>query len=144
MDVQRTPSQEDGQDERRRRRGLLAWFLMVIVSICMLFSCAQLAALPLMRTAQGADVHSEMQANYEPWNYVAFGVMHAIGVVWVHYYTNALKRRLGRDGFRAYNTNPWLHSLAVALTFAYVTASHFLFANSFADMQAILAAVRWS
>lgn len=78
------------------------------------------------------------------WNFVAFGAMHAVGVVVAHYYTLALKRRLGRDRFRAYNGNAWIHSAAVAATFLFATASFFLFANSFADMRDIFEALRWS
>ena len=76
-------------------------------------------------------------------NYLAFGCMHAVGVTFIHYYTLFVKRRLGRERFRAYTHNSWIHAGAVFLTFLYVTASHFLFANSFADMAAILAAVEW-
>lgn len=78
------------------------------------------------------------------WNFVAFGAMHAVGVVTTHYYTLLLKRRLGRAGFKAYNANPGIHAVAVVTTFVFATASFFLFANSFADMGEILAAVRWS
>lgn len=76
-------------------------------------------------------------------HYIAFGVMHAVGVVWIHYYTLGLKRWLGRDRFRAYNSNPFIHAVAVCITFTYAAASHFLFANSFADMARVLAAVQW-
>jgi D-alanyl-lipoteichoic acid acyltransferase DltB (MBOAT superfamily) len=77
-------------------------------------------------------------------NYLAFGCMHAVGVVGVHYYTLALKRRLGRERFQAYTAHRGIRAGAVALTFVYATASHFLFANSFAQMRAILAAVDWT
>lgn len=77
------------------------------------------------------------------WNYLAFGVLHAFGVVCVHYYTLVLKRRLGRQRFQTYMASRWIHAAAVSLTFVYVTATHFVFANSFADMRAILAALGW-
>lgn len=77
-------------------------------------------------------------------NFVAFGVMHAFGVVFVHYYTIALKSRLGRDRFRAYNASPWIHAAAITLTFLYAATSHFLFANSFAEMAEIFSVLRWS
>ena len=76
-------------------------------------------------------------------NYVAFGVMHALGVVVVHYYTLALKGRLGRDRFQMYMASRWIRAAAVSLTFVYVTASHFLFANSVDEMRAVLAAIDW-
>lgn len=72
-------------------------------------------------------------------HYLAFGVMHAVGVVATHYYTLWLKRRLGRDRFKAYNANPWIRAAAVGVTFAYVTASFLLFANTFAEIRAMVA-----
>ena len=76
------------------------------------------------------------------WNYAAFGAVHAIGVVGNHYYTIALKKWLGRDGFRAYNANPWIHLAAVAITFCYAALALFLFANSFTEMKQILSAIK--
>ena len=76
------------------------------------------------------------------WNYAAFGAVHALGVVANHYYTIGLKQWLGRDGFKAYNANPWIHAAAVVLTFCYVAASHFFFANTFPEMREILACLR--
>ena len=76
------------------------------------------------------------------WNFAAFGAAHALGVVANHYYTIGLKRWLGRDGFKAYNSNPWIHGIAVALTFCYCAASFFLFANTFPEMKEIIAAMR--
>lgn len=78
------------------------------------------------------------------WHYLAFGVMHAIGVVTVHYYTITLKQRLGRDRYRAYMASATVRRLGVVVTFTYVTASHFLFANSFADMGRIFTVIGWS
>jgi D-alanyl-lipoteichoic acid acyltransferase DltB (MBOAT superfamily) len=75
------------------------------------------------------------------WNFVAFGAMHAVGVAANHYYTIWLKGRLGRERFSAYNASPWIRAAAVCATFVFVTASFFLFANSFADMRAIVAAL---
>lgn len=76
------------------------------------------------------------------WNFAAYGAMHALGVVANHYYTIWLKKRLGRDGFKAYNANPWIRAVAVALTFCYCAASLFLFANTFPEMKEIFAALR--
>jgi D-alanyl-lipoteichoic acid acyltransferase DltB (MBOAT superfamily) len=76
------------------------------------------------------------------WNYAAFGAAHALGVIVNHYYTIALKARLGRDGFKAYNANPWIHGTAVGLTFCYCAATLFLFANTFPQMQAIFSTLR--
>ena len=75
-------------------------------------------------------------------NFAIFGAIHAVGVVANHYYTIGLKQWLGRDGFRAYNANPWIHGGAVAVTFVYVTASLFFFANPIRDAVRIFAALR--
>ncbi len=76
------------------------------------------------------------------WNYAAFGVAQAIGVVTVHYYTLFLKKKLGRDGFKAYNENPWIKAVAITITFCYYAATLFLFANTFAQMKEIFACLR--
>jgi membrane protein involved in D-alanine export len=76
------------------------------------------------------------------WNFAAFGAMHAIGVAANHYYTIFLKKRLGRDRFKAYNENRSVHAIAVILTFLYCAASFFLFANTFPDMKEIFSILR--
>jgi D-alanyl-lipoteichoic acid acyltransferase DltB (MBOAT superfamily) len=76
------------------------------------------------------------------WNYLAFGAMHAVGVAANHYYTMWLKKR-GSKRFKAYNENPYVLVVSVVLTFSFVTASFFLFANDFATMRTILNVIRW-
>lgn len=76
------------------------------------------------------------------WNYAMFGSAQALGVVTAHYYTIALKKRLGRERFKAYNENPWIRGAAVAVTFCYFAATLFFFANSFAQMKQILSALK--
>lgn len=76
------------------------------------------------------------------WNFAAFGAVHALGVVVNHYYTIALKKRLGREGFKAYNENRWIHGVAVVLTFCYCAASLFFFANTFPEMKQMLSILR--
>ncbi|MDQ3666274.1 MAG: hypothetical protein M3410_06680 [Acidobacteriota bacterium] len=76
------------------------------------------------------------------WNYLAFGAMHAVGVAANHYYTLWLKKQ-GAQRFKAYNENPYVLVVSVVLTFSFVTASFFLFANDFATMQRILNVIRW-
>jgi D-alanyl-lipoteichoic acid acyltransferase DltB (MBOAT superfamily) len=68
------------------------------------------------------------------WQFVIYGAIHAAGVVTNHYYTIWLKKKLGRDGFRAYHENRWITAAAVTATFVYVTASLFFFANDFTAM----------
>jgi D-alanyl-lipoteichoic acid acyltransferase DltB (MBOAT superfamily) len=76
-------------------------------------------------------------------HYAAFGAMHGVGVVVNHYYTIGLKKWLGRDGFKAYNSNPWIRAVAVVLTFSYVAASMFFFANTTRDMKQIFSDITW-
>ena len=76
------------------------------------------------------------------WNYAAFGIAQALGVITVHYYTIFLKKRLGRDGFKAYNENRWIHAAGVTVTFCYYAATLFLFANTFPEMKQIFGCLR--
>jgi D-alanyl-lipoteichoic acid acyltransferase DltB (MBOAT superfamily) len=76
------------------------------------------------------------------WNYAVFGLLQGLGVIVTHYYTNFLKKRLGRDRFAAYNANPWIRALAVTITFCYFSATTFFFANSPADIRQILSTLR--
>jgi len=76
------------------------------------------------------------------WNFAAYGAVHALGVVSNHYYTIFLKKRLGRDGFKAYNANPWIHAVAVVLTFCYCASSLIFFANTFPEIATILSTLR--
>jgi len=71
------------------------------------------------------------------WNFVAYGAAHALGVVANHYYTIFLKKKLGRERFKAYNENRWIRAVAVVLTFCYCGASLIFFANTFAQIRQI-------
>ncbi len=61
-------------------------------------------------------------------NFVAFGLLHAIAVVAHHYYAAFLKKRLGKAGIRAYNENRWIRAVAVLSTHVYVTLALGFFA----------------
>ena len=76
------------------------------------------------------------------WNYAVFGLLQGLGVITTHYYTIGLKKWLGRDGFKAYNSNPWIRAVAVATTFCFFAATLFFFANSPADIREIVAALK--
>jgi len=76
------------------------------------------------------------------WNFAAFGAVHALGVVVNHYYTVGLKSWLGREGFKRYNENRWIHAVAVVLTFCYCAGSLFFFANTFLEMKEIFLILR--
>ena len=72
------------------------------------------------------------------WQFALFGAVHALGVVGNHYYTIGLKQWLGRERFKAYNENRWIHAAAVVATFVYIAASLFCFDNSLPQMKAII------
>ncbi len=74
------------------------------------------------------------------WHYAAFGAAHGLGVAANHYYTVALKKRLGKEGLATYMRSPLIHAAAVSMTFVYVAASMFLFANDGPAMKAIFSA----
>jgi D-alanyl-lipoteichoic acid acyltransferase DltB (MBOAT superfamily) len=76
------------------------------------------------------------------WNFVAFGAAQSLGVVVVHYYTLFLKKRLRRDGFKAYNENPWIHAVAAAVTFGYFAISLIFFACTFEQIKQIFMALK--
>jgi D-alanyl-lipoteichoic acid acyltransferase DltB (MBOAT superfamily) len=76
------------------------------------------------------------------WNFVAYGAAHALGVVANHYYTIFLKKKLGRENFKAYNENQWIRAVAVVLTFCYCGASLIFFANTFPQIKQIFSVLQ--
>jgi D-alanyl-lipoteichoic acid acyltransferase DltB (MBOAT superfamily) len=76
------------------------------------------------------------------WNFAAYGVAHALGVVANHYYTIFLKKKLGRERFKAYNENQLIRAVAVVLTFCYCGASLIFFANTFPQIKEIVSILR--
>ncbi len=76
------------------------------------------------------------------WNFAAYGAVHALGVVANHYYTIFLKKKLGRERFKAYNDNQWIRAIAVVLTFCYCGASLIFFANTFPQIKEIFSVLR--
>jgi D-alanyl-lipoteichoic acid acyltransferase DltB (MBOAT superfamily) len=75
------------------------------------------------------------------WNYVAFGAAHGFGLVLVHYYGIWLKKWLGKEGYKRYLQNPFIKALSISLTFGYVSACLFIFANDFPTMRKIISAI---
>jgi D-alanyl-lipoteichoic acid acyltransferase DltB (MBOAT superfamily) len=71
------------------------------------------------------------------WHFVVFGLIHAAGVIANHYYTIWMKRRLGRDRYKAYNENRLINWLAMIVTFVYVALSFAVFANDYYMMRVI-------
>ena len=76
------------------------------------------------------------------WNFVAYGATQALGVATTHYWTIFLKTRLGRDRFKTYNENRFIHALAVATTFCFMAVSLMFFANSFPQLKEIWSVLR--
>lgn len=71
------------------------------------------------------------------WNYILYGFSQGVAVVSVHYYTQWLKKRLGRDGFQRYEANPYIRWVGVVLTVSYAAATLMLFANSMDGLRRI-------
>ena len=76
------------------------------------------------------------------WNFAVYGAVHALGVVANHYYTIFLKKKLGREKFKAYNENKLIRAIAVVLTFCYCGASLIFFANTFPQIKEIFSVLR--
>jgi D-alanyl-lipoteichoic acid acyltransferase DltB (MBOAT superfamily) len=76
------------------------------------------------------------------WNYFIYDALQGVGVIAAHYYTIHLKKRLGRDGYARYESNPWLHWSGVAVTFVYACTTLFFFANPLDRIARILGVFR--
>lgn len=75
-------------------------------------------------------------------NFAVYGALHGLGVASVHYYNVWLKTRLGKQRYKAYHESRLVHAVAVAMTFLFVTASLFFFANDFETARQILHAIQ--
>jgi D-alanyl-lipoteichoic acid acyltransferase DltB (MBOAT superfamily) len=64
------------------------------------------------------------------WRYLAWGGLHACGLIVTNLYREALKRRLGSKGVKAYLQNRAVRVLAVFVTYQYLAASLVLIARS--------------
>jgi D-alanyl-lipoteichoic acid acyltransferase DltB (MBOAT superfamily) len=71
------------------------------------------------------------------WNFVVFGVFQGLGLVVCQYYTEFLKKRLGKQRYAAYLKKPFIHGAALILTFLYTSFTLFFLANSWANMARI-------
>lgn len=60
-------------------------------------------------------------------NFIAFGLVHGIGVAVAQIYADTLRAGLGREGMRAYLANPWFRALAIGVTLHYVCFSFLFF-----------------
>jgi D-alanyl-lipoteichoic acid acyltransferase DltB (MBOAT superfamily) len=70
-------------------------------------------------------------------NFLLFGISQGLGVVAIHYATIAMKKRLGRAGFAAYQKNRAIYVVACSCTYLYFALSLFLFANTWDQMRKI-------
>jgi D-alanyl-lipoteichoic acid acyltransferase DltB (MBOAT superfamily) len=75
------------------------------------------------------------------WNYAAFGAANGLGLVIVHYHGIWMNKWLGREGYKRYLKNPFIKASSTALTFSYVAACLFIFANDFPTMRKILSVI---
>ncbi len=55
--------------------------------------------------------------------FLAWGVVHAAGLVVSHRYGHVLRKMLGTKRLKAYRANPWIRALATAVTFEFVACS---------------------
>lgn len=76
------------------------------------------------------------------WNFFIYYLIQAIAIVWIHYYTGFLKKRLGREGYSRYLANPYIRRAAVSLNFSFACASLFFFANPLPQVAQIMAVFR--
>jgi len=75
------------------------------------------------------------------WNFVLFGAVHGAGVVIVHYYTQLLKRGLGRPGYQRYMSSSTIKFFAIVITQSFAAISLMLFANPLPEVGHLLRAV---
>lgn len=75
------------------------------------------------------------------WNFVLYGAVHGVGVMTVHYYTQYLRKKLGRQPYQSYLGNPWIKGAAVLITQSFAAVSLILFANPLPDVGHLLHSV---
>ncbi|MBF0612000.1 MAG: hypothetical protein G8345_02045 [Magnetococcales bacterium] len=71
------------------------------------------------------------------WNYLLFGLYHALGIVWLTYFGKFLKDRFGRSLLQVLN-HPLVTAISITLTFFYVSFGYFLFENDLTRIIMIL------
>jgi D-alanyl-lipoteichoic acid acyltransferase DltB (MBOAT superfamily) len=76
------------------------------------------------------------------WNFLIYGSLHGAGVVTCHYYSNWLKKRLGKQRWAAYHQNPYIRVAATALTLVFAGGTLFFFANSLGNARIIMGLLR--
>ena len=70
-------------------------------------------------------------------NYLLFGLTQGVGVAVVHYSTQFMRKRLGKDGFAKYRANRLYYYLGCLGTYLYFSLTLILFANSISDLRHI-------
>jgi D-alanyl-lipoteichoic acid acyltransferase DltB (MBOAT superfamily) len=71
-------------------------------------------------------------------NFLAFGLLHAAGILFTGIYGRMLKSALGRGRRKAFENHPVVHGLSIVLCFHYVAATIMLFPNSVGDLVTVL------
>ena len=70
-------------------------------------------------------------------NYLLFGISQGVGVAAVHYSTQFMRKRLGKEGFAKYRANRLYYYLGCVGTYLYFSLTLILFANSMGDLKHI-------
>jgi D-alanyl-lipoteichoic acid acyltransferase DltB (MBOAT superfamily) len=71
-------------------------------------------------------------------NFLLIGALHGAAMVLHHYYTIFLRGRLSREQLKRYQQNEALRVAGIALTFSFVTATFFVFANDTTALKRLL------
>lgn len=76
-------------------------------------------------------------------NFLLFGLSQGVGVVFVHYSSTWLKKRLGKAGFATYRERRDIATMGRIATYSYFAITLFLFANDEEAVRRIISAVRF-
>ena len=75
-------------------------------------------------------------------NFVLYGLTQGVGVAVVFYWSNYLRRRLGRKPYEEMRNKGWVLATSRVATYLYLALTLILFANSKGDMAAIMHSLR--
>ena len=63
------------------------------------------------------------------WNYVVFGLLHGLGIVFIQYYNVLIAYILGKKYYRYYINNLIIKIFSTVITFMYISFTFFIFEN---------------
>jgi D-alanyl-lipoteichoic acid acyltransferase DltB (MBOAT superfamily) len=72
-------------------------------------------------------------------NFAVFGAFHAVGAAATKIYEEALKRRLGRDGYKRYLATGWIRAVSTVLTLHWTALSFVFFRRDMSELRALVA-----